>query len=214
MKKIFGLIITLLLLVTTNVRAVTNRLYFTEKDDRLYYDTDAFDEDIFIFHEDMVPGKEYTDVLSIENDTKVKYKLYMKVKENEQEELADELLNNILMKIYLDGELVYDGYARGLDYNALGVNLQEAILLGNFKAHTNSELVVKTKLADEYSNINNDAISSIDWEFYAYYDKKVVPVNPATSDNITNYIVMLSVSSLIFIFFIVFIFSKNKRKKA
>ena len=66
MRKI-GLVLITMIMLISNVEAVTNRLYFTEKDNRLYYDTDAFDEDKFMAHYDMVPGREYIDEIIIEN---------------------------------------------------------------------------------------------------------------------------------------------------
>lgn len=204
MKKMKLLIIMFLLMII-DVHAATNKLYFTEKDDRLYYDTDSFDEAIFMHHDDMVPGKVYVDELLIENKTKTTYNLYLKVNNVEQDELADELIDNIEMEIYLDDELIYNGYARGLDYSGSGINLQDAILIGKYKRNSESKLTVYTKLSDEYTNINNRAIGQIEWEFYASYEKQVIPVIPDTSDNIFPYVITLVISSLLFIMLIMFI---------
>lgn len=211
MKKLCTLIVVMLFLMT-NVNALNNKLYFTEKDDRLYYDSDSFDKSIFMQHLDMIPGRTYVDEITIENKTRTKYTLYLKAVNVEQTELADELIDNIEMLIYLDDVLIYEGYARGLDYHNIGVNLQDAILIGEYPRNKESKLTVYTKLANEYGNINNDSIGKIDWEFYASYDKKVVPVLPDTSDNISKYIVLLVCSSLLFVFLILFI-SKRKDKK-
>ena len=204
MKKL-NLLIIMFLLMIIDVHAATNKLYFTEKDDRLYYDTDSFDETIFMHHDDMVPGKVYVDELLIENKTKTTYNLYLKVNNVEQDELADELIDNIEMEIYLDDELIYNGYARGLDYSNSGINLQDAILIGKYKINSKSKLIVYTKLSDEYANINNRAIGQIEWEFYASYEKQVIPVIPDTGDNIFQYVATLVISSLLFIALIMFI---------
>lgn len=209
MKKL-SLLLIMMLLVLTNVKALENKLYFTEKDDRLYYDTESFDKSIFMQHHDMVPGKVYTDEILIENNTNTTYNLYLKVNNVEQDELADELIDNIEMEIYLDDVLIYDGYARGLDYSNVGVDLQNAILIGEYKTNSESKLTVHTKLSESYSNINNDSIGKIDWEFYASYEEEVIPVLPDTGDNISNYIILLVSSSLILIFSIMVVFKRKE----
>lgn len=211
MKKLILLIMMTVLTVTTatNVSALNNKLYFTEKDDRLYYDSDSFDKSIFMQHHDMIPGRKYTDELTIENKTSITYSLYLKVNNVDQDMLADELIDNTIMDVYLDDVLIYSGYARGLDYNDSGANLQDAILIGKFKKNANSKLVVETRLAEDYTNINNDSIGRIEWEFYASYDKKVTEVTPNTGDDIYKHIVLLVVSSITFA---LLIFKLEKKK--
>ena len=50
-------------------------------------------------HIDMTPGENFTDELYIENGTNTKYTLYFKVVPREQSAEANELLDNILMRI-------------------------------------------------------------------------------------------------------------------
>ena len=150
----------MLILSISIVKAEENKLYFTEKNDRLYYDTDLYDEAKFINHLDMVPDKEYEDILLIENGTDTKYTLYFKVKELEQEDLANELIDNIEMTVYLNGTEIYKGKARGLDYGD-DVNLQNAIKIGDFLKGDSSVMRVTTKLAEDYTNIDNDTLAKI-----------------------------------------------------
>jgi hypothetical protein len=128
MKKVYLFVLSLFMMLPI-VTAENNKLYFTEDGDRLYYDTNSFNKDVFISNQNMVPGKEYKDVLIIENNTTTAYSLYLKSKNVEQSELSDKLIDSIDMKIYLDGELIYEGNARGLDYTNKGINLQDAILI-------------------------------------------------------------------------------------
>lgn len=212
MKKLI-LLIMITVLTVINVNALNNKLYFTEKDDRLYYDSDSFDKSIFMEHYDMVPGKVYVDELTIENKTNTTYNLYLKVVNVEQDELADELIDNIEMQVYLDDVLIYDGYARGLDYTDLGVDLQNAILIGEYAKNKESKLVVHTKLSEDYSNINNDSIGKIEWEFYASYEKNTIPILPETVDNISKYIILLAGSALMFVFLIIFVLNRKNKKE-
>jgi len=131
MKK-FVLFISLFALSVLSVQARENKLYFTEENNRLYYESKLIDEDIFMKHIDMTPGESFTDELLIENGTNTKYTLYFKVVPREQSAEADELLENIIMKIKLDEEIIYEGKATGLDYTEQGIDLQKAILLGDF----------------------------------------------------------------------------------
>ena len=212
MKKLI-LLIMITVLTVINVNALNNKLYFTEKDDRLYYDSDSFDKSIFMEHYDMVPGKVYVDELTIENKTNTTYNLYLKVVNVEQDELADELIDNIEMQVYLDDFLIYDGYARGLDYTDLGVDLQNAILIGEYAKNKESKLVVHTKLSEDYSNINNNSIGKIEWEFYASYEENTIPILPETVDNISKYIILLAGSALMLVFLIIFVLNRKNKKE-
>lgn len=212
MKKIWLLLITMVLLIG-NVEAATNKLYFTEKNDRLYYDTDAFDEASFMVHHDMIPGREYIDEIEIENKTKETYDLYLKLAVESNDELSDELIDNIFMEVYLDDELIYSGTARGLDYQGTGINLQETVLLGRYLPNEVNNLVVKTRLADSYTNTANTSIGEISWSFYGRYGNEVTPILPETSDHISKYVIILSSASLIFILIIMVITKKKKENE-
>lgn len=168
MKKV--LVLILLLVFITPVYARENRLYFTESDERIYYESKLIDEDYFLKHTDMVPGESFRDELVIENGTKTKYTLYFKVVPREQSKESNELLENILMKISIDGEVIYEGNALGVDYTEDGINLQEAVLLGDFQADKESKMIVETTLSKEYSNTEYRELSYIDWAFYAQYE--------------------------------------------
>lgn len=182
MKK-FVLFISLFALSFLSVQAKENKLYFTEDNNRLYYDSKLIDENVFMKHIDMTPGENFTDELLIENGTNTKYTLYFKVVPREQSAEADELLENIIMKIKLDEEIIYEGKATGLDYTEQGIDLQKAILLGDFTSSKNSKMVVETKLSENYDNTELNEFSYIDWSFYAQYDDSKPPVEIIVSPN-------------------------------
>lgn len=182
MKK-FVLFISLFALSVLSVQARENKLYFTEENNRLYYESKLIDEDIFMKHIDMTPGESFTDELLIENGTNTKYTLYFKVVPREQSAEADELLEKIIMKIKLDEEIIYEGKATGLDYTEQGIDLQKAILLGDFTPSKNSKMVVETKLSENYDNTELNEFSYIDWSFYAQYDDRKPPVEIIVSPN-------------------------------
>ena len=210
MKKIV-LFISFFVLSILSVQAKENKLYFTEENDRLYYESKLIDEDVFMKHIDMTPGESFTDELLIENGTNTKYTLYFKIVPREQSNAADELLENIIMNIKLDGKVNYNGKATGLDYTEQGVNLQKAILIGDFTPSKNSKMVVETKLSEDYSNTNFHELSYIDWSFYAQYDNNSDPliINPKTS-TISNNNLLLPII-LIIVVLISIISIKNKK---
>ena len=210
MKK-FILLISLFVFGIISVQAKENKLYFTEDNNRLYYDSKLIDENVFMKHIDMTPGENFTDELYIENGTNTKYTLYFKVVPREQSAEANELLDNILMRIKLDDKIIYEGKATGLDYTDQGINLQNAILLGDFTPSKNSKMVVETKLSEDYNNTNFHELSYIDWSFYAQYDNNSDPliINPKTS-TISNNNLLLSII-LIIVALLSIIGLKNKK---
>ncbi len=210
MKRFSTFILLYIILFTpVHVFAKDNILSFEDYgSNRLRYKSSLFNEDIFIHHTDMIPGSSYVDRLIIENKTKTDYKLYLRVVEKEQSKLANELLENIEMMIYLNGKLLYEGYAKGLDYNGEGINLQNAIYIGEYKADNVSILEVKTKLIPEYSNTENNELSYIDWEFIANYEEDLIVINPDTGDNI---LIFLRISLTILITISVSLIIINKK---
>ncbi len=212
-KTLYILLTSILMILGIKVNALENKLYFTSTGDRLFYKTQLFDDKVFMKHIDMVPGHEYKDELLIENGTQYTYKLYMKVKEREQSIKADELLDNINMKITLDGEVLYDGKAKGGDENSTGVNLQEAIYIGEYKEDSASKIEVITELDKGFSDTTNDELSYIDWEFYAEYNDLIIPINPSTGANMDKYLKIILVSlTIVFILILGYIFLIEKRR--
>ena len=116
------------------------------------------------------------------------------------------------MAIYLDGKLLYDGYAKGLDYNSQGINLQNAIYIGEYKYDTSSILEVRTRLTPEYSNTENNELSSIDWEFVANYEDDLIVINPDTGDKILIFLRM-SLTILVTISILLIIINKKIKQQ-
>ncbi len=212
MKKIvFGLL--MIILMVMNVRAAGERkLYFIEQNNKIQYDSKLLDENTFMKHEDMTPGEEFTDELLIENGTNNKYSLYLKARETEE---SNELLDNIRMRVEVDDKIVYDGYARGIDYSVKGdnedltkdVNLQNTIYIGTYDAKSDGKVVVTTRLDPNYDN-PDQVKTVIDWDFYADYTMMV----PETSDDSWKYVVAF-VSALALIIFGFFLYKKVLKHK-
>lgn len=179
MKKLLLSLIGFLIAITP-VFAAENKLYFTESGDRLLYSGSLLDDNIFMKHLDMTPGSSYTDELIIENGTSTTYKLFFKV--IEKSDVSHDLLDYIDMKIYLDDVLIYDGKVKGLDYNNDGVNLQNAIELGDFPGRRKAVMKVETSLSTDYSNQEDNDLSEVDWQFYAEYYEEEEPTPEPKDD--------------------------------
>ena len=174
MKKIITFLL-LFFLIISPVNALENKLYFTEEDGQLYYQSSLIDEKVFLKHLDMMPGDTFRDELIIENGTEEAHELYFKVIPVDNDSNVRDLFDHLTMKIYLDDELIYDGFVRGLDYSNTGVNLQDVVLLGKFEPEDRSVMVVETKLLESYGSTKVYGNSKIDWTFYADYRKDPDP---------------------------------------
>lgn len=221
--KIMCFVLITLITMSVSAKESDNKLYFTNDGDRLYYDTKLFDSDIFMYHTDMVPGTIYTDKLLVENGSSVDYDLYFKIKEVDQNGNANELLDNILMEIYLEDELIYERKVKGLDYNSSGVNLKNAIHIGKYLSNSENELVIKTRLDENYNNPTNREEAHIEWEFYATYGDKedipvidnkdkneVIPLLPNTYDAVYRYFIIAIISGGLLIILLFLLRRKNK----
>ena len=171
MKRIILFIfLSLFLVVPVFAEGERNVLHFVEGDDGLYYEGKFLNEDVFMKHLDMIPGKKYNDTLYIENAANDKYLLYFQVDDENSE-----LLKNIIMRIYINDEMIYNGLATGEDYYSDGINLRDVICLGYIEPDEEYEMKVETYLSPDYSNINNLDTSTIIWHFYAQYPAVDVP---------------------------------------
>lgn len=215
MKKFVLSLLIVMLFITVYARE--NRLYFTESNKRLYYESALIDEKVFMKHQDMVPGKSYTDNLVIENGTKTPYTLYFKVIPRDQSSNAHELLDHINMDIYLNDTLIYSGFAKGLDYRNRGINLQDAISLGEIAGGSKSNMRVETSLSTAYSNTDNDDLSYVDWQFYAQYEDsepQIIDDVPKTDLDRSSVIYIISITAVVIgILLIVYIECREKNKK-
>ena len=189
MKKL--LLIIFILFLTLTVEAKDNKLYFVEDDetDRIVYESGSFDENIFISHLDMIPGRRYVDTLIIENGTNTTYTLYFKVEKRELTEAGEKLLDNIVMRIVIDDVVIYEGKANGMG----SLDLNEAVSLGEVIPGKEYTMVVDTYLSTEYTNPVESDRADIDWAFYAQYEREEPePIVPITGKNSNRWYIIIA----------------------
>ena len=159
----------------------------------------------------MVPGSSYTDTLVIENSTNTKYTLYFKFNKKSQSQDAENLLNNIIMKITINGNVIYEGKANGMG----SLDLTDAVLLGDVLPKTKYNMVVNTYLSTEYTNPQDDDLAKIDWTFYAQYDREPPhEIVPITGSDRSNSIVIIAIILIVLASLIAILYKYVLNKKA
>ena len=181
--------------VVASVNAYENTLRFIESDNSIYYDSEKYDDNLFMNHLDMLPGADNEDVLHLENTTDKVFTLYFRVVDKEYTEEEAELIANTTMTIFIDDDIIYDGSIDGENHED-GINLTNAIKIGEYSSGSESDLRVVTKLSEDYTNAQNEAVVEIDWEFYAEYDDAILPINPITLDRIHHNVIIFIVSTV------------------
>lgn len=127
----------------------------------------------FMSFTNMVPGGIYKDKLTIRNDSRKAWHLYLQVLPREQEQIKDELLGHITMKVRYKGRLLYEGKATGASL-VTEEGLQRVVPLGVYAPGSHETIDVelmldanlglsdKTRAADSGFN---GVLAKIDWKF-------------------------------------------------
>ena len=185
MKGIITAIVASLLIAVPVFAVDENTVTIRESDGKIVYDASDGLNDRFMVHTDMTPGGEtYTDYLRVKNDTSKDYDVFFKITAENNTIKAENLIEHIEMKIYLDGVLYYDGKARGLDYRSQGIDLTDAVKLKNFAAGESVLMKVETFLDAGYEDINNPDTSRTHWHFYVSDEKEPDPDDPVKPDEV------------------------------
>lgn len=127
----------------------------------------------FMSFTDMVPGGTYRDMLTVENtSSKRKVRIYMRIDPRQQEQIKDEVLEKITMRVVFDGEEIYRGKVTGAEYSFGEGNLQELIPLCYLSPGTSGVVQVEMVLDPDITCdpvtgacIYADQLAKIDWEF-------------------------------------------------
>lgn len=207
MKKVSFIVLFLLSFFIFDVYALDqNTLVLTDKDKKLIYNNNLFNENIFLYHVEMIPGGEYEDNLHIINKSNFEYVLYLRLFLDNDDNYDLEFMKNINFQIFLDNLEIFNGTI--IDKNENNI----LISLGEYKNYGDqSTLKVITNLNKEYSNVNKMDNSIIQWEFVANYeDNYQIITTPNTGITDTEIIIGI----IIGIFsFILLLYLRNEEKK-
>lgn len=235
-RFIVTLVVTLMFVILSgNIpvhAADENRLYLSETDNKLYYRTTLNSDNRFMNHLSMTPGDVYHDELLIENGCSLGYDLYFKVIPIKQSFDSDNLLENIRMKVYMDGRLKYDGKVTGKDYGN-GLNLRHVIPIGHYEPGRTSKLTVDLHFSPGYK-VTKEVFARIDWQFWGTGKDKEFPQqiqpetpsdaaqpqpsglpgtlgNPKTGDDNSLFVILIVAMTLIAAVLIILIGSRRKK---
>lgn len=206
MKKVSFIVLFLLSFFIFDVYALDqNTLVLTDKDKKLVYNDNLFNENIFLYHVEMIPGGEYEDNLHIINKSNFEYVLYLRLFLDNDDNYNSEFMKNINFQIFLDNLEIFNGTIFDKNENNI------LISLGEYKNEDQSTLKVITTLNKEYSNVNKMNNSIIHWEFVANYeDNYQIITTPNTGITDTEIIIGI----IIGIFsFILLLYLRNEEKK-
>ncbi len=212
MKKIIAILLMFTIFIIDVDAEVKNKLYFTEDGKELVYDSGLLNKKMFMSHIDLIPNQVNTDLLMIENGSSNSCELFFRVVDVKQSDKANNLLNFINMKIYIDEELIYDGTVKGNDIKGNGVDLKNTISLGTFEPGDVSELKAVTQLSKDYTDPYTEITSNTDWQFYAQcVGEEVLPINPNTGDFAGSLLIIICIIFAI-ISLTIFLYSNKKLK--
>jgi hypothetical protein len=185
MKGIITAIVASLLIAVPVFAVDENTVTIRESDGKIVYDASDGLNDRFMVHNDMTPGGEkYTDYLRVKNDTSKDYDVYFKITAENNTTRAENIIEHIEMKIYIDDVLYYDGTARGIPRPTEGIDLTDAVLLKNFAAGESVMMKVVTFLDAGYEDIDNPDTSRTHWHFYVSDEKEPDPDDPVKPDEV------------------------------
>ena len=198
-------------------------LYFEEHGGAMRFTpTNSDGQKWFMSFLEMLPGGQYSDILTIENRSRNDYDLYMQVvpKVN-QDEMLKELLELIYMKVYLKDSLIYEGNALGKEYYNSDNNLQKAVFVGKYTAAMKSQIRVELELSKETSMQYCELLTKVDWKFVATEivnleqpERPLISKNHQTGDATTfvRYILSMSIATIGILICIYFLRKQRKEK--
>ncbi len=199
MKKLLAVLFASLF-ITAPVFAEENIVYIREEDEQIVYEASDGLNDRFMHYSDMVPGKEYTDYLTIENGTENGYYLYFNITADNDSDKARDMIEHITMRIYINDQLYYNGKQRGKKYLPNSVNLagERPALLKYFESGESAQVKVVSMLDTDYGDTENRDTSKTTWHLY-YSDELIeepeepveIPEVPKTHDAMPLWLVAL-----------------------
>ena len=197
MKKNFIIAFLLLLSVPILTSAKVNTLKLTEDNMKIVYDESLYDKEMFMNHTDMIPSNTYIDTLVINNETDSKFDLYMQIPFKTTSGRQD-LLDYLTFKIYIDGDLLYEGSLPEDDY---------MIYLGDFPSSKKATLKVETTLDSSFSDLEEKENLYFDVKFSA--NKEIIVPNTSINDN-KLYLTVAGVVGIGIVIFFLFVMRGGK----
>ena len=218
LKKFIFISLFLLISLPTILFSVSrNSLNFYEKDSNLYYRTNKFDSDLFLYKENIRPGNSVSGVLDINNETSHEYSVYLKSVPAQRSPEVEKFLESMSIVVKNDGKIVNKGNMLEELEGVSNDNLSNNIYLGKYNSGDSTSLSVTAHLSPDYVPPEKAISTYVDWKFYASFgDDELIEIKKdngeevkETPDKVLN---LLYFSLLILIAFLGIIVEIKKKK--
>lgn len=218
LKKFIFISLFLLISLPTILFSVSrNSLNFYEKDSNLYYRTNKFDSDLFLYKENIRPGNSVSGVLDINNETSHEYSVYLKSVPAQRSPEVEKFLESMSIVVKNDGKIVNKGNMLEELEGVSNDNLSNNIYLGKYDSGDSTSLSVTAHLSPDYVPPEKAISTYVDWKFYASFgDDELIEIKKdngeevkETPDKVLN---LLYFSLLILIAFLGIIVEIKKKK--
>ena len=194
-----------------------NSLNFYEKDSNLYYRTNKFDSDLFLYKENIRPGNSVSGVLDINNETSHEYSVYLKSVPAQRSPEVENFLENMSIVVKNDGKIVNKGNMLEELEGVSTDNLSNNIYLGKYDAGDSTSLSVTAHLSPDYVPPEKAISTYVDWKFYASFgDDELIEIKKDDGEEVKEapdkVLNLLYFSLLILIAFLGIIVEIKKKK--
>lgn len=194
-----------------------NSLNFYEKDSNLYYRTNKFDSDLFLYKENIRPGNSVSGVLDINNETSHEYSVYLKSVPAQRSPEVEKFLESMSIVVKNDGKIVNKGNMLEELEGVSNDNLSNNIYLGKYNSGDSTSLSVTAHLSPDYVPPEKAISTYVDWKFYASFgDDELIEIKKDNGEEVKEapdkVLNLLYFSLLILIAFLGIIVEIKKKK--
>lgn len=218
LKKFILISLFLLISLPTILFSVSrNSLNFYEKDSNLYYRTNKFDSDLFLYKENIRPGNSVSGVLDINNETSHEYSVYLKSVPAKRSPKVENFLENMSIVVKNNGKIVNKGNMLEELEGVSTDNLSNNIYLGKYDSGDSTSLSVTAHLSPDYVPPEKAISTYVDWKFYASFgDDELIEIKKDNGEEVKEapdkVLNLLYFSLLILIAFLGIIVEIKKKK--
>lgn len=186
LKKFILISLFLLISLPTILFSVSrNSLNFYEKDSNLYYRTNKFDSDLFLYKENIRPGNSVSGVLDINNETSHEYSVYLKSVPAKRSPKVENFLENMSIVVKNNGKIVNKGNMLEELEGVSTDNLSNNIYLGKYDAGDSTSLSVTAHLSPDYVPPEKAISTYVDWKFYASFgDDELIEIKKDNGEEV------------------------------
>lgn len=218
LKKFILISLFLLISLPTILFSVSrNSLNFYEKDSNLYYRTNKFDSDLFLYKENIRPGNSVSGVLDINNETSHEYSVYLKSVPAKRSPKVENFLENMSIVVKNNGKILNKGNMLEELEGVSTDNLSNNIYLGKYDSGDSTSLSVTAHLSPDYVPPEKAISTYVDWKFYASFgDDELIEIKKDNGEEVKEapdkVLNLLYFSLLILIAFLGIIVEIKKKK--